>query len=189
MELQTAIELVKQEINGPRFEHTLRVLKTAEQLAARFHFKNVEQVQLAAIFHDFAKLKRIEILKDMIIAGNEDKRLLDYHPELWHGPACAYYLEKHQLIVDEDILAAIRYHTTGRACMTQLEKIIYLADYIEPARNFPQAEQVRWIANENLDDAVKQALSNSIVFLVQKEAMIYPDTIEAYNSLIFQKGE
>src|SRR5699024_8180426 len=159
MELQKAIDIVKAEINGPRFDHTLRVLKTAEQLTERFAYKNLKKVQLAAIFHDFAKLQSVESLRQMIMESDEDPQLLEYHAELWHGPACAYYLKKQQMIDDEEILDAIRFHTTGRANMTTLDKIIYLADYIEPARDFPQAEQVRWLASESLDAALKQALS------------------------------
>lgn len=189
MELQKAIDIVKAEINGPRFDHTLRVLKTAEQLTERFAYKNLKKVQLAAIFHDFAKLQSVESLRQMIMESDEDPQLLEYHAELWHGPACAYYLKKQQMIDDEEILDAIRFHTTGRANMTTLDKIIYLADYIEPARDFPQAEQVRWLASESLDAALKQALSNSIIFLVQKEVTIHPDTFLAYNDLILKKGE
>jgi predicted HD superfamily hydrolase involved in NAD metabolism len=113
-----------------------------------------------------------------------DTALLDYHPELWHGPVAASIVQERMGIRDEDVLNAIRYHTTGRAGMTRLEKIIYLADYIEPGRQFPGLDEVRELAEKDLDSAVKKAIGNTIIFLVEKSAPIFPDTFKAYNDLL-----
>ena len=97
------------------------------------------------------------------------KDLLDYHHELWHAPAGAYLVQQEVGITDAEILDAIRYHTTGRVGMTLLEKVIYLADYIEPGRKFPGVDEVRQLAKHNLNQAVCQALENTIYFLERQK--------------------
>ena len=88
----------------------------------------------------------------------------------------AYLVEKEAGITDVEILDAIRYHTSGRPKMTLLEKIIYLADYIEPGRHFPGVEEVREIAKTDLDNALIQAIQNTIIFLMKKNQRIFPLT-------------
>ncbi|MBS4194754.1 bis(5'-nucleosyl)-tetraphosphatase (symmetrical) YqeK [Lederbergia citri] len=187
MDREKALGIVESKIKGPRFQHTLGVVETAIKLAEKYG-ADKEQAEIAAIFHDYAKLMPISELKNFLIAAQEDERLLLYHPELWHGPAAAYILKKEFAIENEDILNAIRFHTTGRANMSLLEKIIYLADYIEPGRNFPGVVETRKLAKIDLDQAVYKAISNTISFLVEKKAAIYPDTFEAYNFFILNKN-
>ncbi|MBO0994010.1 bis(5'-nucleosyl)-tetraphosphatase (symmetrical) YqeK [Bacillus sp. SD088] len=179
-----ALEIVQRSLgSGPRYQHTVRVLETAIILADRYG-EDVAKVELAAIFHDYAKMLAVSELKKLLLKANEDPRLVEYHPELWHGPVAAYLAREEFAIEDNDILNAIRYHTTGRANMSRLEKIIFLADYIEPQRDFPGINETRELARKNLDEAVLKALSNTIVFLLAKKATIYPDTFEAYNDLV-----
>ncbi|MCR2820467.1 bis(5'-nucleosyl)-tetraphosphatase (symmetrical) YqeK [Lederbergia panacisoli] len=187
MNRDRALEIVKKKLKGPRFQHTLGVVETAINLAEKYG-GNKEQAEIAAIFHDYAKLLPIYELKKILIEAGEDDRLLLYHPELWHGPAASALLKKEFSIDNEDILNAIRYHTTGRANMTHLEKIIYLADYIEPGRSFPGVEETRELAEIDIDQAVLKAISNTISFLVSKNAAIFPDTLDAYNSFVLNKG-
>jgi predicted HD superfamily hydrolase involved in NAD metabolism len=104
--------------------------------------------------------------------------------ELWHAPVGAYLVEKEVGIVDSDILNAIRFHTSGRPNMTLLEKIIYVADYIEPGRHFPGVEEVRELAKLSLNKALIMAIHNTIVFLMKKKQQIYPDTFLTYNDLV-----
>ncbi|MBS4199741.1 bis(5'-nucleosyl)-tetraphosphatase (symmetrical) YqeK [Bacillus sp. FJAT-49732] len=184
MDREKAIEIVGKKIKGPRFQHTLGVVDTAIKLAEKYG-ANREQAEIAAIFHDYAKLLPISELKNILKEGQEDDSLLLYHPELWHGPAAAYILKKEFSIEDEEILNSIRFHTTGRSNMSLLEKVIYLADYIEPGRSFPGVNETRELAEKDLDQAVFKAISNTISFLVEKKAAIYPDTFEAYNSFVF----
>ena len=79
-----------------------------------------------------------------------DRRLLSFHHELWHGPVGAMIARKEFGVTDEDMLNAIRFHTTGRAGMSPLEKLIYIADMIEPGRDFPGVETLRELAEENI---------------------------------------
>jgi len=186
MDRDQALEIVEKKIKGPRFQHTMGVVETAIMLSEKYG-ADKEQAEIAAIFHDYAKLMPISELRDTIIEAKEDERLLLYHPELWHGPAAAYILQNKLSIENEDILNAIRFHTTGRANMSLLEKIIYLADYIEPGRNFPGVEETRELAKNDLNQAVLKAISNTISFLLAKKAAIFPDTFDAYNSFVLNK--
>ncbi|WP_062104618.1 bis(5'-nucleosyl)-tetraphosphatase (symmetrical) YqeK [Bacillus niameyensis] len=189
MNRDQALTIVKKQLGeGPRYQHTLRVTECAIKLAEKYG-ADIEQTELAAIFHDYAKLMPIDELKRRIELTNEDSRLLVYPPELWHGPVAARIICEQFGIANPDVIAAIRYHTTGRAGMSLLEKVIYLADYIEPGRSFPGIEETRELAEISLDQAVLKALSNTILFLLKKNASIFPDTFEAYNSLIIKGGK
>ena len=87
-------------------------------------------------------------------------------------------------ISDADILNAIRYHTTGRATMSPLEKLIYVSDMIEPGRSFPGVDELRVKAEENLDTAMEACIYQSVQFLVNKRVPVFPDSIDCYNQLI-----
>ena len=181
------LKLLGSKLKDPRYHHTVRVVDTAVKLAEKYGVV-CNKAEMAAIFHDYAKHQPISRLKQIITAGKEDARLIHYHPELWHGPAAAQIIPEETGIDDEQILNAIRFHTTGRANMTMLEKVIYLADYIEPGRDFPGVEETRELAGADLNQAVLTALGNTIQFLVAKKAPIFPDTFEAYNSFIIKGG-
>lgn len=187
MNREEALELVKMTIKGPRLDHTMRVAETAKILATQYK-ADIVKAEIAAILHDYAKLLPMMELKRILMEANEDPRLLQFHPELWHGPAAAYILEKQYKVEDQEILHAIRYHTTGRAAMGLLEKIIYLADYIEPGRSFSAVTKVRELAKIDLDHAILQALKNQISYLMDQQSAIFPDTFEAYNDLINRGG-
>lgn len=180
MEINEAIQIVKTQLSKERFDHTLRVVDTAEELAHRFDAP-VEEVKLAAVFHDYAKQRPVEELKNGILSTDLPKDLLDYHSELWHGPVGAILVEREQGIIDKDILSAIHYHTTGKANMNKIEMIVYLADYIEPGRGFKGLDEVRKAAKSDLQYACGIVARNTINHLVRKEATIYPDSLHAYN--------
>ncbi|MFD1705475.1 bis(5'-nucleosyl)-tetraphosphatase (symmetrical) YqeK [Siminovitchia sediminis] len=182
MKREQAYQILSEKISGPRYDHTVRVAETAEKLAVKYG-ADVERTVLAAIFHDYAKLQPISELKELIIEYRLDSRLLDFHPELWHAPAGAVLVQEEVGIKDEEILNAIRYHTTGRAGMSLLEKIVYIADYIEPGRKFPGLDEVRQLADQQLDMAVFKSLGNTIKYLIGQSATVYPDTFEAYNAM------
>lgn len=183
MDRQKALNLVKGQITEKRYEHTLGVMETAIQLAEKYG-ADVNKAELAAIFHDYAKFRSKDEMEKIIIEQNMPRQLLEYHSELWHAPVGAYLVKVEAGIDDEEILQAIRNHTTGNKNMNLLDKIIFLADYIEPGRKFPGVNEVRATANEGLDLAVIMALKNTIKFLLDKNQQIYPDTLETYNSMI-----
>jgi predicted HD superfamily hydrolase involved in NAD metabolism len=92
-------------------------------------------------------------------------------------------------LLDKEVLEAIRYHTTGRPGMSLLEKVIYLADYIEPGRHFPGVDEVRALAKQDLDTALIQAVKNTILFLMKKNQPVYPDSFQTYNDLVMKQED
>ena len=182
MKIDEATILVQSQLTTKRFEHTMRVAQTAKELAELYDV-DVKKAELAAILHDFAKDFPIEKLRDVLDKGDYPKDLLLYSQELWHGPVGAYLLESKYGITDKDILHAVRFHTTGRAQMSKLELIVFVADYIEPGRQFPGVEAVRQIARKDLYKAGWTVARNTIQFLLGKNALVYPDTIDIYNDL------
>lgn len=186
MERDKALSIVKEQLTERRYLHTIGVMDTAIVLARKFG-SNEKKAELAAIFHDYAKYRSKEEMEKIIAQENMPADLLKANIELWHAPVGAFLVEKEAGINDEEILNAIRFHTTGRAGMTVLEKVIFLADYIEPGRKFPGVDKVRQLAKENLDLALIKALKNTISFLLEKNQPIYPDTVHTYNDLLIKR--
>lgn len=191
MNAEKAKEIVKPHLTEARYEHTLRVAQTAVALAERYKesAETIKKIELAAIFHDYAKYRPLEEMKRLIEESTLPKDLLLYHHELWHGPAASLLIEREYGIYDRNIQLAIRYHTTGRANMSSFEMLIFIADYIEPGRSFPGVEEVRQKATEDLTLACWMAARNTIQFLMSKGSTIYPDSFHAYNDLTRQKLE
>lgn len=187
MDRNKALNIVKEQITEKRYIHTLGVMETAIQLAQKYG-ADQKKAETSAIFHDYAKFRPLEEMKRILVDQHFDARLLQFNPELWHAPVGAYLVEKEVGIMDTEILNAIHYHTSGRIGMTLLDKIIYLADYIEPGRNFPGVEEARELAQENLNKALIYSVRNTIQYLLNRNQTVYPDTIDFYNDLVM-KGE
>lgn len=182
MNRKDALQIVKQQLTEKRYEHTLGVMESSLELASMYKVDRTK-AELAAIFHDYAKFRPKEEMKQIIKDEMLPKKLLKFHHELWHAPVGAYLVKKEVGIVDEDILQAIRFHTTGHPTMNKLDKVVFLADYIEPGRKFTGVDQARSLAKEDLNEAILFALKNSIQFLLDKGQPIYPDTFKIYNDL------
>lgn len=118
------------------------------------------------IFQDFA-----------ILLDNVEQQA----PKLWHARAGALFIEKVLGVTDPDILAAVRYHTTARAGMSPLEKVLFIADFTSADRDYKDVDVMRRLADEGLSQAMLYALSYTIRDLVKKQAAIHPDTLAAYN--------
>ncbi|ALC89869.1 phosphohydrolase [Bacillus sp. FJAT-18017] len=183
MEREQALAFVRPFLTEHRYLHTIGVMETAISLAEKNN-ADCKKAELAAIFHDIAKFRPKEEMKQIILQNGYPEDLLSFNPELWHAPVGAFLAQKEAGIQDEEILGAIRYHTSGRPGMSLLEKIIYLADYIEPGRNFPGVEETRKLAEESLDLALTQAVKNTIMFLMNRNQTVYPETFLTYNDLI-----
>lgn len=183
MERNEALEIVKAQLTEHRYNHTIGVMETALLLAEQYG-SDEKKAELSAIFHDYAKFRPKEEMRQIIIDEKMPTELLEYNSELWHAPVGAFLVKKEVGIEDKDILDAIKYHTSGRPGMSQLEKIIYLADYIEPGRHFPGVDEVRELAKEDLDTALIKAIQNTIQFLMRKNHPVFPDTFHTYNDLV-----
>lgn len=183
MERNEALRLVKKQLTEHRYEHTLGVMETAIDLAERFG-ADPQKAELAAIFHDYAKFRPKEEMRKIILEQEMPVDLLQHNSELWHAPVGAYLVKTEAGLTDNETLQAIRFHTSGRPGMTQLEKVIYLADYIEPGRRFPGVDEVRKLAETDLHSALIQSVKNTIQFLMNRNQPVYPDTFKTYNDLV-----
>lgn len=187
MNREQLLAAVKEQVTKHRYEHILGVVETAKKLAKRYG-ADKKKAELAAILHDYCKFWPEEKMKQIIEdTPHIPADLLEYDKELWHAHVGAEVARRELGIEDEDVLDAIRYHTSGRENMTLLERVVCLADYIEPNRQFPGVDELRKLAKEDLDRALAQALGGTITFLVNREKKIYPLTVLARNSLIKPK--
>ncbi|MBS4191372.1 bis(5'-nucleosyl)-tetraphosphatase (symmetrical) YqeK [Bacillus sp. FJAT-49705] len=188
MDRNDALRLVKEQLTDHRYNHTLGVMETAIILANQYGAKE-KKAELAAIFHDYAKFRPKEEMKNIILEQGMPSELLQFNSELWHAPVGAFLVQKEAGLDDEEILDAIRYHTSGRVNMTLLDKVIYLADYIEPGRHFPGVEEVRDLAKVNLNQALIKAMQNTIQFLMKKGQPVFPATFYTYNNLVMYQED
>jgi predicted HD superfamily hydrolase involved in NAD metabolism len=166
-----------------RWQHTLGVAASSKALAEAYG-ADAEKAEIAAILHDVAKFWPVERQREAIVEEGAALDVLEYDKELWHAHAGAYTAKKEYGLEDPEILDAIRYHTSGRAGMTLLEKVVCLADYIEPGRDFPGVENIRRLADESLEKALLTAFDGTIQVLLQRRKRIYPLTVITRNDLI-----
>ncbi len=166
-----------------RYYHTLGVVQMALELN-KIHNLNIDENKVisAAAFHDIAKFLPKEKMWDIIKTSfiEESCELKDY-PSVWHSFVGSIYAKDKYNVEDNEILDAIKYHTTGRPNMTNLEKIIFISDYIEEITRKEETMQVaRNIAKRNLDEAVLYILEATISYLESKNQGIYELTKKTY---------
>lgn len=173
---------LKKSLDKQRYEHTKGVMYTAGCLAMANEY-SIEKAMTAGLLHDCAKClstsEKISLCKDndVIISAVEME-----NPGLLHAKAGAILAKKEYDITDPEILHAIKVHTTGEPGMNLLDKIVFVADYIEPGRNqAPRLEIIRQVAFENLDRAVALILYDTIHYLNSKSGAIDPATQITYN--------
>lgn len=174
-------EKVRKFQKSTRYEHTIGVMYTAASLAMRYG-ADMQRAMLAGLLHDCAKGFTVEEQK--LLSGNYGVILTKEElecPELIHAKLGAYLAEKDYGITDEEVLDAIRWHTTGRPNMSLLDKIIYIADYIEPNRNkAPNLHDMRRLAFEDLDQCVYAVLESTLQYLHGQGGVIDPMTEETF---------
>ena len=172
---------LKKHLDENRFEHTEGVRYTCAALSMRYQY-DLERAQVAGLLHDCAKCipdgKKIKICKKHQI---EMSRAEQESPFLLHAKVGAHIAEAKYGVKDREILSAIACHTTGKAGMTLLEKIVYIADYIEPHRNAaPNLEEIRRLAFEDIDRAMYVILRDTLSYLKAKGKPIDSMTQVAY---------
>lgn len=164
-----------------RFEHTIGVAYTASALAMRYE-ADVKKAEVAGLLHDCAKCidndKKLSLCQKYNINVNEFERR---NPFLLHAKLGSFLAMKKFHITDKDIINAILNHTTGRPEMSLLEKIIYVADYIEPNRSqAPNLMIIRKLAFINIDEAVLQILGDTLQYLESVDNEIDPMTQKTF---------
>lgn len=170
------------ELDKERYEHTLGVMYTAASMAM-CHGADVEQALLAGLLHDCAKCipgeNKIKMCEKYHLNVSEVER---ENPSLLHAKLGAFLAAKKYHIEDKEIINAIASHTTGHPHMTLLEKIIYIADYIEPGRpELAYMEEVRHLAFRNIDECLYRILEDSLEYLNRLSKPIDPMTEKTYN--------
>ena len=185
MTIEEMRALLQQSLKPKRYEHSLRVYETALKMAEHFH-ADAKKVAIAALIHDCgrqvpkeasaAKAKELGITVDPVEQAQ---------PILLHAKLGVYYaVHKYGVSPDDrEVLDAIRYHSTGTADMTETAKIVFLADLIEPGRDFEGVEAIRKASFQDLDRGMLLSYDNTIRYLLEDGLLIHPDAIAGYNQL------
>lgn len=183
MNIEEAKKYLKENLTEKRYNHSLGAMKAAKKLAKAYG-EDENEAEFAGLIHDIAKelskdeieiaLKKYEITPDEI----EKEQISLLHSKL--GSAIA----KEKFNVNKRIQEAIEYHTTGNKNMDTFAKIIYLADKIEENRDYPEVEDLRKLAKEDLDRAILFILDSTIQKSVKKGRLIHPDTTDLRNYLL-----
>lgn len=178
---------LKENLNEERYIHSLGTMECAQELAKIFNL-DAEKAKIAGLLHDCAKCfpneKLINIIKEKIKTV-EESELLNY--KTLHAPVSAYIAQKDFGVTDEELLSAIRWHTLGKVQMSDFEKIIFLADKIEPnTRPREYREEILQILKQEngLDKALLKCFSETIKSLVKRKLAICHITIDVYNELL-----
>lgn len=173
---------VKKEQTKQRYQHTLGVAYTASALAMNYGI-DIQQAFLAGILHDCAKCISDEKLQQKCERNHIS--ITDFErksPYLLHSKLGAFYAREKYNIKDEEILNSIIHHTTGKPNMSMLEKIIFVADYIEPNRyKAPNLDEIRKIAFENIDRAVYIIMKDTLSYLKKTKSSIDNASIETFH--------
>jgi nicotinate-nucleotide adenylyltransferase len=181
------IEIIRGRLTPYRFRHSLAVAEQAKHLALLYG-ADPKKAYAAGILHDIMKdepkAALLQMLSDFGIILNNAQMA---SPSCWHAIAGAEFVRNILKIGDDDIINAVRYHTTARAGMSPLEKTIFVADFTSLDRDYPDIDEMRRRAQLGSGPAMEYALSYTIRELLNKSAVILPDAIDAYNEIIALK--
>lgn len=177
-------ELLRGKLNPRRLFHSECVSECAGVLAERYG-ASVEKARLAGLLHD--------VMKNA--PANEQLALMpDITPlellntKVWHQISGEAFLRQNGIVTDEEILGAVRWHTTGKAGMTLLEKIIYVADFISSDRDYNDVEVVRRLAYISLEHAILYTSRYTVNKMVSQDLLLHPATVECYNDMLMHFG-
>lgn len=179
-------DYIENNLSEKRLLHTEGVRITALRLA-EIYGEDVDKTEIAALSHDMCKCTDVAILNDYVYSFGLDEKYID-NPNLAHSKIAAKIIEQDYNVDDEDIINAVSFHTTGRAGMSRLEKIIYLADAIEPNRDYPSVNLLREEACRNLDDAMIMSLERTINYINSQGHFLDDDTLKARDYYIKEKS-
>lgn len=178
---------VKQHLSQSLFLHSIRVAEMAAVLAADNNI-NIIKVQKAALLHDLAKeAPKNKIRQWASLSGWVPDQLEKMLEPVLHAPAGEYLCRTDFDVKDEKILEAVRFHTIGSPNMSPLARMIFLADMIEPQRDFPGVAKIRRLAKNDFDKSLIKACETSIKYNFIKSRIIHPNTLLLRNQIL--KGE
>lgn len=179
-------DLLKLRLTDKRYYHSLCVADEAKRLALKYG-ADPEKAYLSGLLHDITKNAKkeehFEIFKNFNITLSE----IELNAEkLWHAVSGAAYVKNILKINDNNIIDAIRYHTTAKENMSLLDVILYLADFTSADRDYEDVDVIRKLTDESLESGLKYALSYSIKDLIDQSKAIHPDTVRAYNEVVMK---
>lgn len=180
--------IIRSRLLPDRYVHSLAVADEAKRLAVLYG-ADADKAYTAGLLHDIMKNTKsegqLQILQDFgILLDNVEK----CSPKLWHAKSGAAFIERVLGVDDEEIVTAVRYHTTARADMGLLERVLFLADFTSADRDYDDVDVMRRLVDDNADDAMMYALSYTIRELVSKGAPVHPDTLAAYNEIALKRS-
>lgn len=174
-------KILLERLTPKRYHHSLCVADEAVRLAKKYG-GDTEKAYLAGLLHDITKNaseeEHLHIFREFDIMLNDIEKNAE---KLWHAISGAAYIEHMLGINDTEIITAVRYHTTARKNMTQLEKILYLADFTSADRDYDDVDIMRQKLEVSMQAALQYALSYTINDLVSRDRPLHLDTVEAYN--------
>jgi predicted HD superfamily hydrolase involved in NAD metabolism len=175
------IAIIQKRLSVNRCQHSLRVAEVARNLAERYQV-DPGQAYTTGLLHDYAKGLSGQELLDLA----EAHQLMDHPvdrllPDLLHGPVGAYLVKRELGIEDEDMLSAIAHHTLGALEMSPLEEVIFLADMIEPGRDYPGLERLKCLAERSLEEGMLYGLETTIRYCIDQGRIIHPRSVEVRN--------
>lgn len=183
-DLDLKLEKLQDSIGKKRFDHSIRVYKTALKLNKKLNLNlSKEDIKLAGIFHDCAKYNEMMYFEKYKQKYNLDKEIIE-NKAVSHSFLGAIVAKEEYNISNRDVLDAIKYHTTGKENMSDLTKLILISDSIEPNRDYNGVDDLRDIAKKDLDLAVIMQLDSTIKFLIDKHSIIHLQTIKARNYIM-----
>ncbi|NYB74029.1 bis(5'-nucleosyl)-tetraphosphatase (symmetrical) YqeK [Sedimentibacter hydroxybenzoicus DSM 7310] len=163
MDLNNLIIKLKDRLSPKLFNHCIGTMEEAEKLSLRYSV-DVNKAKTAGLLHDCGKSEK----------GKDN---------LTHAETGAILAKEVYNVQDEDIINAIKHHTTGREDMTTLEKIIYIADKIEPNRHYDGVEELRRISYEDLDAAIILSIENTIEYVKNMNMVLDHQSLNTLNFL------
>lgn len=182
-------KIIKGRMSEHRYIHSVNVAKEAVRLAKKYG-ADPSKAQIAGILHDITKETSPQeqlktITEDGIILDNVQKSSY----KLWHAISGSSYVKLNLEINDQDILNAIRYHTSGRANMSLLEKVIFIADFTGAERDYDGVDIMREKANRDLEEAMAFGLTFTITDLAKRNLPIHYDALDAYNQIMIKGNQ
>ena len=192
MKRQTAdeqyIEIIRQRLSEYRFRHSMCVAQEAKRLALLYGV-DPDKAYTAGILHDIMKdtdkATLLQVLADYDVTLDDVEKV---SPMLWHARGGEVFLRHILKVTDEEILSAVRYHTTGRAGMSRLEQVVFTADFTSADRNYPDVDVMRSLADRSLVEAMRYGIEYTIQDLQSKGATVHPDTLELYREIVLSEG-
>lgn len=176
--------ILQKRLNEKRYYHSLCVADEAKRLAEKYG-GNPDNAYLSGLLHDITKNapdeEHLQIFKEFGIILTDIEQNAK---KLWHAMSGALYVKNILEINDPEIIDAVRYHTTAKAKMSLLAKILYLADFTSIDRDYEDVDVIREYVDESLEKAFIYALQYSITDLVNQGRAVHPDTVEAYNQAV-----